>query len=195
MVSASDRNFDPSNARGGGGIWMYWLSQIGEGMAAAGYRREATALMKRVLDCLARVLAREGKLSQFYHADEAKGFGEDHHIGGIVPLKLLGDLLAVSIVAPDRVWAGGEFTWGDAIAVEQHGVLVRRDSDETLIEFPTGHRERLPADAPWQLVSDPTPVSPVVEACAPPELPEEPLPSETDDDDRLIIDVDDAAES
>ena len=25
MVSASDRNFDPSNARGGGGIWMFWL--------------------------------------------------------------------------------------------------------------------------------------------------------------------------
>ena len=91
MVSASDRNFDPSNARGGGGIWMYWLSQIGEGMAAAGFRREATALVKRALDGLARVLAREGKLSQFYHADEAKGFGEDHHIGGIAPLKLFSD--------------------------------------------------------------------------------------------------------
>lgn len=195
MVSASDRNFDPSNARGGGGIWMYWLSQIGEGMAAAGFRREATALIKRVLDGLARVLAREGKLSQFYHADEAKGFGEDHHIGGIVPLKLLCDLLGVSIVAPDRAWVGGEFTWGDAISVERHGVIVRRDSDETLIEFPTGHRERLPADAPWQLVQDPTPVSPVVEASEPQELPAAPLPSEIDDDDRLIIDVDDAVEA
>ena len=195
MVSASDRNFDPSNARGGGGIWMYWLSQIGEGMAAAGYRREATDLMKQVLAGLARVLALEGKLSQFYHADEAKGFGEAHHIGGIVPLKLLCDLLGVSIVAPDRVWVGGEFTWGDAISVEQHGVLVRRDSDVILIEFPTGHRERLPADAPWQLVQDPTPVSPVVEASEPRELPDASLPSETDDDDRLIIDVDDAAEA
>ena len=195
MVSASDRNFDPSNARGGGGIWMYWLSQIGEGMAAAGYRREATALLKRVLDSLARVLAREGKLSQFYHADEAKGFGEDHHIGGIVPLKLLGDLLGVSIVAPDRVWVGGEFTWDEAISVEQHGVLVRRDDKETLIEFPSGHSERLPADAPWQLVSDPSPVDPVVEASEPPELPDAPLPSEADEDDRLIIDVEDAAEA
>ncbi len=191
MVSASDRNFDPSNARGGGGIWMYWLSQIGEGMAAAGYRREAAELMKRVLDGLTRVLAREGKLSQFYHADEAKGFGEDHHIGGIVPLKLLSDLLGVSIVAPDRVWLGGAFTWDEAISVEQHGVLVRRDDKETLIDFPSGHSERLPADAPWQLVQDPTPVSPVFEASEPPQLPDVPMPSETDDD-RLIIDVEDS---
>ncbi|MCY4063659.1 MAG: hypothetical protein OXG53_14910 [Chloroflexi bacterium] len=194
MVSASDRNFDPSNARGGGGIWMYWLSQIGEGMVAAGYRREATALMKRVLAGLARVLAREGKLSQFYHADEAKGFGEDHHIGGIVPLKLLSDLLGVSIVAPDRAWVGGEIVWGEAISVEQHGVLVQRDHDDIRIDFPSGHSECLSADAPWQLVRDPIPVSPAVEASESPELPDGPLPSETDDDDRLIIDVDDAAE-
>ncbi len=194
MVSASDRNFDPSNARGGGGIWMYWLSQIGEGMVAAGFRREATALMKRVLDGLARVLAREGKLSQFYHADEAKGFGEDHHIGGIVPLNLLSAVLGVSIDAPDRVWVGGEFTWDDSISVEQHGVVVQRDPDEILVKFPSGHSETLPADAPWRLVCDPTPAVPVVEASDPPALPDAPLPSETDEDDRLIIDLDDAAE-
>ena len=195
MVSASERNFDPSNARGGGGIWMYWLARIGEGMAAAGFRRGATALMKRVLDGLARVLAREGKLSQFYHADEAKGFGEDHHIGGIVPLNLLSAVLGVSVVAPDRVWVGGEFTWGEAIQVEQHGVVVSRNDREIRIEFPSGVCELLRADAPWQLVSDPTPAAPAVEASEPAELPDAPLPSETDDNDRLIIDVDDAAET
>lgn len=192
MVSASDRNFDPSNARGGG-IWMYWLSLIGEGMVAAGFRREATALVKRVLDGLTRVLAREGKLSQFYHADEAKGFGEDHHIGGIVPLKLLGDVLGVVIIAPDRVWLGGEFTWGDAIAVEQHGVIVRRDADEIRVEFPSGHSERLPADAPWQLLKDPTPVAAVEAESEAPESPALPLPSDSDADGPLIIDVDDQA--
>lgn len=192
MVSASDRNFDPSNARGGGGIWMYWLSLIGEGMVAAGFRQEATALVKRTLDGLTRVLAREGKLSQFYHADEAKGFGEDHHIGGIVPLKLLSDVLGVTIVAPDRVWVGGEFTWGEAITVEQHGVAVARDADEIRVEFPTGHSERLPAEAPWQLLVDPTPVSPLPEESEP-EAPPAPPPSEPDDDGRLIIDVDDHA--
>ncbi len=195
MVSASERNFDPSNARGGGGIWMYWLSLIGEGMAQAGFRSEATDLVKRVLDALARVLSREGKLSQFYHADEAKGFGEDHHIGGIAPLKLLSDALGVVIVAPDQVWVGGDFTWGDVFTVEQHGVTVRRSADEIQIEFPSSHSESLPPDAPWQLVEDPTPAAPPVTEDEPSAVPEAPLPSESDNDDRLIIDVDDNSAS
>ncbi len=190
MVSASDRNFDPSNARGGGGIWMYWLSLIAEGMVAAGFRKEGAALVKRVLAGLARVLAREGKLSQFYHADEAQGFGEDHHIGGIAPLKLLGDVLGIAIIGPDRAWVGGEFVWGEAITVEQHGVVVQRSAKEIRVEFPTGHSEQLHADAPWQLLVDPTPrPSPAMET-EPLAVPAAPLPSEADDEARLIIDVD-----
>jgi len=193
MVSAKDSDFDPSNARGGGGIWMYWLSLIGEGMARAGYRKEATALVKRVLEGLTRVLAREGKLSQFYHSDEAKGYGEDHHIGGIVPLKLLSDVLGVSIVAADRVWVGGEFTWGDAVSVEQHGVIVERDADRTRIAFPSGHSELLPPSAAWQLATDPTPLPVAEPDAAPPDIPDAPLPSDADDDERLTIPVDDPA--
>ena len=158
MVSASDRNYDPSNARGGGGIWMYWLTLVSEGMVKAGYRQEATEILKRVLHMLTRVLEREGKLSQFYHADEAKGFGEEHHLGGIVPLKLLGDVIGIRVVAADKVWVGGEFTWERPIMVEQHGVIVRRSADENRIEFPSGHIVTLSAGAPWQLVQDPTPL-------------------------------------
>lgn len=191
MVSASDRNFDPSNARGGGGIWMFWLSLVGEGMVRAGFRAEATTVVKRVLEGLRRVLAREGKLSQFYHSDEAKGYGEDHHIGGIVPLKLLSDVLGVSIVAADRVWVGGEFTWGAPISVEQHGLTVERDAEETRIKFPSGHSETLPADAAWQLVRDPTPAPVAETGVVPPEVPDAPLPSDADEDGRLTIAVDD----
>ena len=186
MVSAEDRSFDASNARGGGGIWMYWLTLIGEGMLQAGYRAEATALVKRALSGLNGVLEREGKLSQFYHADEARGFGEDHHIGGIVPLKLLSDVIGMRIDAPDRVWVGGDFSWGEAVCVEQHGVTARRDAESIQIDFPSGHSVTLDAEAPWQMVDDPTALAPVDE---PPE--EEPailLPSEAEAE-RHIIDV------
>ena len=142
-----------------------------------------------MLDGLTRVLAREGKLSQFYHADEAKGFGEDHHIGGIVPLKLLGDVLGVAIIAPDRVWVGGEFTWGEAITVEQHGVIVRRDADEIRVEFPSGHSDQLPPDAPWQLLQDPAPAPAVEDEAPEPTVP--PLPRDSDNDGPLMIDVED----
>lgn len=193
MVSASDRDFDPSNARGGGGIWMYWLSLIGEGMVQTGYRKEATDLVKRALDALARVLSREGKLSQFYHADEAQGVGEDHHIGGIAPLKLLSDVLGIVVLAPDQVWVGGDFTWREAVTVEQHGVTVARSRDEIRIEFPSSHIRTLPPNAPWQLVEDPTPAAPVETVEESPPAPEPPLPSESDDDERLIINIDDSS--
>ncbi len=197
MVSASDRNYDPSNARGGGGVWMYWLTLVCEGMLKSGFTSEATEIMKRVLDMLARVLAREGKLSRFYHADEAKGFGEDHHIGGIVPLSLLNDVIGIRIVAADKVWVGGAFSWGEAISVEQHGVIARRSSDEIQINFPSGHGVTLPADAPWQLVQDPMPLPLSTEAEETETLgiPEVELPSEQDDDQPLMIKVEDDSES
>ena len=197
MVSASDRNYDPSNARGGGGIWMYWLTLICEGMLKAGFRAEATEILKRVLDMLARVLAREGKLSRFYHADEAKGFGEDHHIGGIVPVSLLNDVIGIRIVAADKVWVGDAFTWGDPISVEQHGVIVRRSSDEIQIDFPSGHSETLPADTPWRLVQDPMPLPLPTEAeeIEILDMPEVELPSEQDDDEPLTIEVEDYSDS
>ncbi len=190
MVSAKDRNYDPSSARGGGGIWMYWLTLVGEGMLRSGYRQAATDIVKRVIDMLARILEREGKLSRFYHADEAKGFGEDHHIGGIVPLSLLHDVIGVRIIAPDKVWVGGEFFWGRAVRVDQHGITVRRSADGTQIDFPSGHSQTLPADAPWQLLRDPAPVTRAEEPETI-ELPAAVLPSERDAAGPVSIEVED----
>lgn len=195
MVSAGDRNYDPSNARGGGGIWIYWLSLVCEGMLKAGYRQEATMIVKRLLDAQARVLEREGRLAKFYHADEAKGFGEDHHLGGIVPLKLLGDVIGIRIVAEDKVWLGGEFTWGHPVTVEQHGVTVSRSSEASRIEFPTGHSVELEADAPWQLVQDVTPKAQDSPDIEPLDTPEIPLPSEDEVDGPVTIEVEDSPET
>ncbi len=189
MVSARDPSFDPSNARGGGGVWMFWLSLVGEGLLQAGYRAEATNLLQRVLAGLARVLEREGKLSRFYHADEAKGYGEDHHIGGIAPLKLLSDVLGALIPAGDRAWVGGEFSWGQPVSVKQHGLTVTRDAERIQIQFPSGAEVELPADAPWQLVRDPSPSAarPADDAPAPPSEP--PLPSQVLSEGRVEIEI------
>ena len=195
MVSAGDRNYDPSNARGGGGIWIYWLTLVCEGLLKAGYRQEATDIVKRLLDALARVLEREGRLAQFYHADEAKGFGEDHHLGGIVPLKLLADVIGIRIIAEDKVWLGGEFTWDHPITVEQHGVTVTRSAEESRVEFPSGHRVALDASAPWQLLQDPRPQEVEAPAIDPLETPEIPLPSEEEADGPVTIEVEGGADS
>ena len=188
MVSRSDPNFDPSNARGGGGIWMYFLSLVGEGMVKSGFHQEATDLVKRVLSSLCKVLDRDGHLSQFYHAEEIKGFGEDHHIGGIVPLKLFSDVIGIRILSPLKVWVGGPFTWEQELKVEQHGVVVARNADGIHIDFPSGYSQSLAAEAEWQAVADPTPIETADEAAALPAPPE--LDTFADGDDEASIHID-----
>ena len=186
VVSASDRNFDPSNARGGGGIWMYWLSLIGEGLVKSGFRVEATRLIKTVLTGLTKILEQDGHLSQFYHADEIKGFGEDHHIGGIVPLNLLSQVIGIRIVSHCKVWVGGDFTWEQDITVKQHGITVTRSADSIRVDFPSGHSETLDANAPWQALIDPAPAKDIKH---PPALPQVPAARDAASANRVVIEV------
>ena len=189
MVSAADRNFDPSNGRGGGGIWIFWLSLIGGGMVKSGFRREATKLIKRVLESLSQILKRDGYLSQFYHADEHRGFGEDHHVGGIAPLGFLHDVIGIRIVSSRKVWVGGEFTWGEPIRIEQHGIIVERDSESTRVEFPSGHGEMLPANIEWRAIIDPTTPPETEEAETDSPLPGAPIPPDEEDESSVVISV------
>ncbi len=185
MISASDRNFDPSNARGGGGIWMYWLSLIGEGMMKSGFHIEAAQLIQTVLVGLTDILKADGHLSQFYHADESRGFGEDHHIGGMVPLYLLSQVIGVRIVSGSKVWVGGDFVWGQDIAVKQHGVTVTRSADHIRVDFPSGHSETLDANADWQVLIDPMPVKDLEQ----PALPQVTVAQDADSASRVVIEV------
>lgn len=197
MVSQRDPNFDPSNARGGGGIWMYFLSLVGEGMVKSGFHKEATALLQRVLTRLALILERDGHLSQFYHASELKGYGEAQHIGGIAPLKLLSDVVGIRILSPRKVWVGGPFTWGRPIQVAQHGVVVARSADGIQIDFPSGNSVKLAAEPEWQAVTDETPSEPADEAGEAAELPAPPESdqfSDGDDEQPIQIDIETAAD-
>jgi hypothetical protein len=191
MVSAQDADFSASNASGGGGIWMYWLSLIAEGMVNCGYRKEATHIIKTVLDMLTQALHRDGHLSQFYNADQAEAYGENHHIGGHVPLHLLNDVLGIRILSSDKVQVGGEFTWDEQVIVEQHGVVVTRSTDEIYIRFPSKHEVTLDANAEWQLITDPSATLKEPEPAPPesPALPETPLSTAGE---RIMIDIEDA---
>ena len=190
MISASDKNFDPSNARGGGGIWIYWLSLIGEGLIKSGFGGEAARLIKTVLTALTETFEEDGHFSQFYHADASSGLGEAHHIGGIVPLHLLSQTLGIQIVSPGKVWVGGDFTWGQAVTVKQHGITVTRSAAEIKVDFPSGRREILDANAAWQAVTDPMPATGAEKQAASPQAPAAPEP---DSAERIVIEVEDAA--
>jgi hypothetical protein len=187
IVSAQDANYDPSSANGGGGVWSYWTTLIGEALIDAGRMDAATALVRRLLRTQVAVLKQDKHFSEFYHSSEARGLGERSHVSGIVPLYLLMRVLGIQVINNAQVWAGGEFHWPSPVMVHQHGVTVRRSAERTEIEFPSGHRTTLPPEADWQLVVDPTPVlNEMAAPSTPPRPPESLAPGRSG---RVIIEV------
>jgi hypothetical protein len=154
MLSHRDLRFDPSNADGAGGVWLFWNTLIGEGLIELERFGEAADLLKNILKAQVKVLKAEKNFFQFYHTDEAKGLGERGHTAGIVPLHLLWRVLGVRIISPRKVWAGGPFLWGKPIIIRQHGVEVRRAENGTVVRFPSGHIAELAADAPFNALVD-----------------------------------------
>jgi hypothetical protein len=191
MVSALDPHYDGTNAKGGGGIWFYWLARVAEGLQKAGATKQAAALLRSVLALLTSVLSAEKSFYQFYTADAPAGSGETHHIHGIIPPMLITAAFGVQIASPSRVWVGGPFGWGKAITIEQHGVVVKRTTRKITIRFPSGQKVELPEGTSWQLVID-TQAAPIRAVTAPPPPPGGTVPPNshsTEAPERIIIKV------
>lgn len=135
MVPATDPNYDPSNADGGGGIWPYWQTLIMDGLIEHGAIAQATELYKRLLNAQAATLRQHKSFREFYHAERPEGLG-DRRLSGIPSLHLLLRVLGVRIISPTSVWTGSPFTWGSPVKITQHGVTVDRSTERTIITFP-----------------------------------------------------------
>ncbi len=158
MTSATGEDFDPSNAEGAGGVWMYWQALLGEGLLAAGRHAEAAELGRRVLNLLAVVLRENHKFAQFYHSDEPIALSEKGHTSGIAPLRLLQALFGVRVLSAGKVWLSKDFAWGQPITIVQHGVRVLRNSDTIAIAFPSGYETTLDGTLEAdQRIDDPQP--------------------------------------
>ena len=157
MCSAQDSNFDAANAEGSGGVWPYWLTLLGEGIIEAGRYDLATDLLARLLKTQVAALKQDKHFSEFYHSDEPRGLGTPADLGGIVPVHLLLRVLGVRVISDQKVWTGGPYHWSGPVTFRQHGVVIRRSSDSTQIEFPSGSQIQLAPGAEWQAVVDPRP--------------------------------------
>jgi hypothetical protein len=76
MTDAATSTFDPGNAEGAGGLWLYWQTLIGEALIAAGQGSKVADIMKSILKMLQDVLSQEHEFAQFYNSDLSVGLGE-----------------------------------------------------------------------------------------------------------------------
>lgn len=188
MVPASDTYFDPSNAKGGGGVWLFWFTLVAQGLMQHGEGRKAADALKDLLDMQVIVLRQQKQFSQFYHSDEPQGLGERGYLTGVTPIHLLLELAGIRIISSGKVWTGGEFSWGRSITVHQHGVTVRRNRNGTQVTFPSGYKTELGKEAPWQVIVDPVPA----DALSIEELdtPDHPKSRQQNSSKRVMIEVD-----
>lgn len=154
MNSAKDPAFDPSNASGSGGVWLFWLTLLGEALIESGQIENAAELVQRILTSQVAVLKEQKYFSEFYHSDQVKGLGQDGHITGIVPLHLFMRVLGVRIISSHKLWIGGKFYGENPVTIQQHGIVVRRSAKDTHITFPSGHEVNISGET-WQEVIDP----------------------------------------
>jgi len=158
MTPATDPAYDSSNQHGGGGVWPFYLTLLGEGLCDYGYVKEARDMLMNLIDLQIKLYRRDGKFYEFYDADEEKGWGESAHLSGVVPLHLLRRVLSVRILSPSVVWTGDPFALDAPTTIRQHGVTVYRSAEVTRVTFPSGHTVELAPDAEWQMLTDPNPV-------------------------------------
>ncbi len=153
MNSATDANFDPTNANGSGGVWLYWLTLMGEALIECGMMEQATELVQRILRVQTSVLKANKRFSEFYHSDKAEGLGEPANVAGIVPLHLLMRVLGIRVISSSKVWIGGAFKWGQSVTIRQHGVVIEREATSTTVTFPSGYSTQVSGED-WQEVVD-----------------------------------------
>ena len=154
MLSAKDPNFDPSNAKGAGGVWLYFGSLLGMALQTLGEDRATGNLVKDMLNAQVKILQRDGSFYHFYNSDEPRGSGEVDHLAGIAPLALMQSAIGIRIINANRVWVGGSFAWGRSITVQQHGVTVKRSTKSIQVDFPSGKKVELDGSAAWQVIID-----------------------------------------
>lgn len=152
IVSAKDRDFDPSSGQGGGGVWAYWLTLVGEGLIESGQTDLARQFLQALLDSQVQVLKDKGQFYQFYHAEQPKGLGIRGSITGIAPLYLLMRLIGIRISKERTVYIDPVYGWDKPITWRQHGVSVTRSIDGASVTFPSGHYVEVENSATIQVI-------------------------------------------
>jgi hypothetical protein len=123
----------------------------------AGRTELAAELLLRLVKAQTDIFRANEHFYEFYHSDQPQGLGTPGHLGGIVPLHLFLRVLGIRVVSDTKVWVGGTFHLPAPVMLRQRGVTVRRSTDETSIQFPSGYEVTLPASYDWQEVIDPHP--------------------------------------
>ncbi|HJW89129.1 MAG TPA: hypothetical protein VJ436_00665 [Anaerolineales bacterium] len=125
-----------------------WVSLVGEGLLAYGFRTQAAELLSRLMKAAVQTLKSEGCFRRYYHAETGFGQGERDALGGLPPLGLFLEILGVQLLTPFRVALAGTNPFPWPVTVKYRGLTVLRQKETTLVMFPDGQSVSFDDPAP-----------------------------------------------
>lgn len=143
-------------------VHLPWVSLVGEGLVAYGYRALAAELVMRLMNAVVLSLKKEAAFRRHYHAETGQGSGERNALEGLAPLGLFLDVLGVRLISPRRVALSGfnPFPW--PVTVKYRGLTVLRQAEKSTVIFPDGQTVVVDDPAPRIVALEPTGGSPPV---------------------------------
>jgi Mannosylglycerate hydrolase MGH1-like glycoside hydrolase domain len=133
-------------------VHLPWNVVIGEGLVDYGFRKEAAALVTRLMKAIIQNLKRDSAFRKLYHSLTGAGSGERDALTGLAPLRLFLYTLGVKIFSPTRVEIAGinPFPW--PVTVKYRGLTVLRQNEKTTVIFPDGQAVTLEGPEPRAVV-------------------------------------------
>jgi hypothetical protein len=146
--SAKAKAYAEGPAEGAGGVWMFWNVLLGEGLLRYGYRKEAVALLERLMANVIHSLKADKAFRESYHAEQAAGFGDRHHQWGLAPVSLFLETLGVRLISPRKVWLRPSNPFHRPVTIRWRGLKIECFEMHTVVTFPNGQRVKIEGDEP-----------------------------------------------
>jgi len=132
-------------------VWLPWNVMLGEGLLAYGARDEAINLFQRIMNGIIDNLKRDHAFRKHHHAEKEKAMGERNSLIGLPPLGLFLNILGIRIHSPQKVSINDFNPFPQPVKLKYQGLIIKCESDNTLITFPNGESVRVDDPSPCQI--------------------------------------------
>ena len=119
-------------------VYLPWNQLIIEGLLAYGYRQEASGLVSKIMDVVARSLQQHKAFYRHYHSTSGEVSGERNSLGGLAPVGLFLDSIGVRLLSSTSVIISGFSPYSRPVTIKYRGLSVIREQKHTHVIFPDG---------------------------------------------------------
>ncbi len=144
----------PANPPGLNGVSPLWVSLIGQGLLAYGYRAEAMELVSHTMDAICASLKHTTSFREYYDADSGQPIGERNHLRGLAPLGLFLKLIGIEKLSPKEILIQNFNPFPSQVTVKYRSTILTCHASETVVTFANGQTARVSGPGQHRIIID-----------------------------------------